>query len=295
MKREGTHRPLAVVCTPLVALLALLVFALAGCDQSGKTVSLRFKYEPGMKCSYKLTKKSRSRMIQADSVIWKETRNTTRLINDSVCNLTSDSTAEIAEFSETSYGLIVRNDSTINDTSVYRSSVVLRLSPNGKVVGFEFPGQDNQESLDYYRDLYQQGYPVFPPGELHQGHTWTQTTSVKLNDGPSEASTTYRIKSFVRERGFDCAVITYKGNLAIPIESDGQDSVRINGVNRTEFTGLMYFAYRDGFVVSTRNRWTVDGTRVKSLHGKPLHEYRVQFEGDDSLELLERITGGGES
>jgi hypothetical protein len=288
LKRETTIRPLTVVCVCFAAALLLPVAAFVGCHQTGKTISLRFKYEPGMQYSYQLTKKSSSSMMEADSAIFREVRNATKLIYDLVSGMADDSTAEIVETSEARYNLIVRNDSTVVDTNTYHSEVVLHLRPNGKVVNFEFPGNRTDNSLEYYKDLYQQGYPVFPSGELSRGHSWTQTTTVMLDDGPSEASTTYELRSFVRERGYDCVVIAYDGSLVIPVESTVTDSFTVSGVNHTEFTGVMYFAYKEGMVVSTRNHWTVEGHRRESASGNRVRKYRLIQEGDDNLVLLER-------
>ncbi len=132
--------------------------------------------------------------------------------------------------------------------------------------------------------------PVFPTGEISVGFNWTQSAKVMMPSQTMEASTTYEVKSLVREMGYDCAVIEFTGNLIIPIEPDPADSIQVSGVDKIETTGKLYFAYKDGLVVLQRERWVVDGTRnYTEKKGKP-KERTIAMQTDVEYALQSRST-----
>lgn len=280
--------------SPAAILLSVAVFAMtalfaAGCGQGTKTITLRFKFTPGEKVVYDLSQKTNSRASEGDSVISKGTHEIQMTIEDIVRRMVDDSTAEVLESTKWKYTTITKNDSNIVDTNEYSREMVLYTNPNGKVVDVEFTSEMSESSMAYMKSYIDQAMPVFPSGEHGQGYSWTQTTRVLLDDEPVEASTTYEIKSFAREQGYDCVVISYDGNLVVPVKPNPKDSIQRSGVNRIQITGMMYFAYKEGITVSNRDRWVVKGTRKEVTDGKA-KEYSILYEGDSTMLLTERKT-----
>lgn len=287
MRKTAKEPPILIALSLAVLIVAALIAA--GCGQGTKMITLRFKYTPGEKLVYDLTQKTNSQAAEGDSVISRGTHEIKMTIEDIVRRLVDDSTAEVLESSRWKFSTIVKNDSNIVDTNEYKREMVMYTNPNGKVVDVEFTSEMSQSSMEYMRSYIDQAMPVFPSGEHGQGYSWTQTTRVLLDDEPVEASTTYEIKSFAREQGYDCVVISYDGNLVIPVKPNPKDSIQRSGVNRIQITGMMYFAYKEGLTVSNRDRWVVKGERTEVAGGKTKH-YSILYEGDSTMLLTDRKT-----
>lgn len=287
MRNIAKDPPILIVFS--LTMLALIAIIAAGCGQGTKMITLRFKYTPGEKLVYQLTQKTNSQATEGDSVITKGTHEINMTIEDVVRRMVDDSTAEVLESSKWKFNTIIKNDSNIVDTNQYKREMVMYTNPNGKVVDVEFTSEMSESSMEYMRSYIDQAMPVFPSGEHGQGYSWTQTTRVLLDDEPVEASTTYEIKSFAREQGYDCVVISYDGNLVIPVKPNPKDSIKRSGVNRIQITGMMYFAYKEGLTVSNRDRWVVKGERTETADGKT-KKYSILYEGDSTMLLTERKT-----
>jgi len=262
-------------------------FLFVSCEHGQKMVTLKFKYEPGQKLVYDLTQKSNTKVIEGDSTVKSGTHEISMVITEFVRRMVDDTVAEVRETDEWTYKSISRKDTTMVDTSSESREMVLYVAPNGKVVDMEFGKEMSESSIAYFKQYYEQGFPVFPSGAHSQGYTWTQSTKVLLDDEPVEASTTYEITSFAREQGYDCVVISYDGKLIIPIKPNPTDSTRRSGVNRIDITGVMYFAHKEGLTVSNRDRWVIDGERTEVRDGKT-RQYKIVYEGDSNLNLKER-------
>jgi hypothetical protein len=280
------HRRLLSAAGPLAAALLLAAILLTGCEQGRKKVTLRFKYQPGLHLVYDLNQKANHRRLEGDSVVSRGSSEIQMVIEETVRRMVDDSTAEILEFSEWTSTWSKEGDSATSDTNLDSREMILYVKPNGKVIDIEFVSKTPEASIDYLENYYEQGFPVFPAGEHSQGYSWTQTTKVLLEEEPVEASTTYKIESFAREQGYDCVVISYDGNLVIPVKPGPDDSLETRGVNRIQITGMMYFAHKEGITVSNRDRWVIDS------HGERMHEgkrkeYRTIYEGDSNLTLKE--------
>ena len=149
--------------------------------------------------------------------------------------------------------------------------------PNGRLVDIEYASDTVEGDLSYIEEYMKQGWPVFPDGEVGQGHSWTQTTTVLLPEGPVEASTTFSVKSFARERGYDCVVIEYDGVCIVPLhQRTGKEHKLLSGVDRITSKGHMYFAYKEGFLVSLKERWMLESDRtIYRLVADTLHGYEA--------------------
>lgn len=260
-----------------VGCIILILFA---CDQGEKKVSLRFKFTPGTRLFYKEISKGTSKIIENDSVTSDRYAELEWTLEWYVRRLLKDSTAEIVETRTYRY-TAVEKDSSTSDTMAHTDDMTMYMKPNGKIVDLE-PAYSRKRRLSYLKSYIEQGQPVFPQGELSQGYSWTQSTKVILPDGPIEASTTYEIKSFARERGYDCVVIAYDGNMAIPLEPMKEKGYEIiSGVDRITSKGHLYFAYKEGMIVVQMERWLLDGERVTiSEETGDTVNSRVQIEYD---------------
>jgi len=269
----------------IVLLLAAVLYA--GCAQGDKKIVLRYKFEPGTKCVYEQVSKRSSSVMQDDSTTKKSSMTFEVNVEQFVKRILDENTAEIVEISTWRFEKPNKNDSSIIDTVEERRELILHVQPNGKVRNVEFSVEENYTNIQYIKNYYEQGMPVFPSGELSVGDSWTQTTKVVLPGETMEASMNYEIASLVREAGYDCAVIEYDGNIIIPIESSPQDSVQRSGVDRINSAGRLYFAYREGMVVLQREQWLINRER-KTTCSEGTKEYKEAIELDITFALKQR-------
>ncbi len=289
----------SIVALAMVGLIAMLITF--GCDSGEKKVSLKMKFVPDMKVSYKQITKGTLKRYRDDSLTLDRYNENTMNIDWHVRRVLEDSTAEILEQKSIRVFSKDETDSVVTDTVREMTGYVLWMKPNGKVIDLDFTSDRSSVDLAYVRDYFEQGAAVFPKGEHSPGYSWTQTTRVILPDGPIEASTTYTISSLVRERGYDCAVIEYEGNLILPIQPyqyPGMEGVRafeqISGLDKIETSGNLYFAYKEGMVVLQREKWKLDGDRCqvyKETKEQPTDtvnlKIKIEYDVDYSLLKLD--------
>lgn len=272
--------------TAALLILAALLTAtinLTGCDQAGKKVTIRYKFQPNMKMSYQQVTRGvvMVRDLNRDKLTHNESAENTMNIEYFVRRVLDDSTAEIIDsktYKSTSRDQLDTTGADTATTSTKETPQIVKyMKPNGRLVDMEYVSDTAKGSLDYSKEYYKQGFPVFPDGPVGQGYSWTQSTTVVLPDGPMEASTTYTIKSFARERGYDCVIIEYDGVSIIPLPGyDKGDYTLIAGVDKMTSKGHMYFAYKEGIVVMLKERWLLDSDRTEVLKKvKEGSDYRV--------------------
>ncbi|NMC43134.1 MAG: hypothetical protein GYA46_04375 [candidate division Zixibacteria bacterium] len=146
------------------------------------------------------------------------------------------------------------------------------IAPSGKVVSFRMLGESTPQWENYARQYYEQGVPVFPDAPVMIDSGWTQKVTVTLPDGSTaEAATTYRIKGTAYKLGRQCVVIEYQGNMVFPLFPAEADTTRLQGIDRVEAKGILYYGYQDGIAVSSdeSRRLSIDRTAIKE--GRPIH------------------------
>ncbi|MEA3297085.1 MAG: hypothetical protein U9R56_04405 [candidate division Zixibacteria bacterium] len=247
---------------------ALVICLVIQCTQGDKRVSLRFKYEPGMMLAYKQTTRNSWRATDDDSLLEESSVTYKVAMSSNVLDVAADSTAELLDSTTWSWTSRSKEDSTQSETVEKTRVMTLFVQPNGRIIDVSFSSEDKATSVTWLKNYFEQGMPVFPQRELTVEDTWTQTTKVLLPDETLDASTTYKIKSLVREAGYDCAVIEYEGNMIIPIEPYKKDDCERQGFDHVDITGVTYFAYKEGIVVMERQNWTAKGYREKICNGK---------------------------
>lgn len=270
----------SVIAIGVTIFASLVMFA---CDQAPKKVELKFKFQPGLKLTYQQVTRGLIRIRdRSNDELWHDkSTEATMDIEYFVRRILEDSTAEVVE--SKSYHVLTKDkvvsagaDST-EEKSKKSPDLIKFMAPNGRLIGIEYATDTSRAKLDYIKEYNQQGLPVFPAGPVGQGYSWSQTTTVVLPDGPIEASTTYTIKSFGRERGYDCVVIEYDGNSIIPLPPwESEDEALISGVDNIMSKGHLYFAYKEGVIVLARERWVLDSDRtIVKIVADTVHDYQA--------------------
>lgn len=267
-----------------IIFVALLVM-ITGCTQREQSVLLKYKYQPNSSLNYVQDAKTTYFIHSDDSTITNEHKSYHVDITYSFNRHVNDSTIELLEISDWAIPEINKEDSTKIDTVVTHREMSFQLLENGKIVDFDFiSGKKGRKS--YLKNYFEQGMPVFPDKAVSPGYNWTQSIKVVLPNETMDASTTYRVKSIVRESGYDCAIIDYEGNLLIPVEPMADDPDQRSGIDRISNQGQIYFAYKEGFVVKQTEKWHSSGDRVKLKDGKMV-EYKIESDYDVEFILVD--------
>jgi hypothetical protein len=274
-------RSKVAVLSVLVALL--LAISLASCDQGTKKITIRYKSLPGMNLAYQQITRGIQEVVdrKTGKVISKEYLVTTLDLTTSVRRVLEDSTAEnlvTRKWQQRYIDLQKKNSAdTVTKQPMAEEPMIEYSKPNGRLVDIAYASDTSEGDLSYLKEYTRQGWPVFPDGEVGQGYSWTQTTTVVLPEGPVEASTTYTVKSFARERGYDCVVIEYDGVCIVPLPPrTGKEHKLLSGVDRITSKGHMYFAYKEGFLVSLKERWLLESDRtINRLVADTVHGYEA--------------------
>ena len=274
----------------LTVILFALIFA-SGCDQGTKKVVLRYKHKAGYEMIWATTLKSNLKFLEADTVTKERSSEIEYRIKNVVKRVLEDSTFEVYSTSTRISEVVTTKDSTYQNNDEKKAwERIVYFKPNGKTIDVEFPEPIDSAWAEYIRESYEQGLPVFPDGEVYVGYSWTQTTKVLIDEEASLSSTTYTIKSFAREKGYDCVVIEYEGNMLIPIKPITLDKSqgRREGVDRMDMKGVMYFAYKEGVAVSFRENWKLNGDRKVTKEDGTITYYSVIVDGDYNEYLVEQ-------
>jgi len=150
------------------------------------------------------------------------------------------------------------------------------MANNGKIVDFSSDENSAVQSRDYFRYLFEQASSMYPEQSVPVGYSWTHSVKVISDTGATDASTTYKVKALVREAGYDCAVIEYKGNMIIPIaekQAAGSSGVT-SGTDRIEVNGVVYFAYTQGIIIKQDESSRLMRTGTMSENGKSV-EFKI--------------------
>lgn len=260
-------------------LLSTLFFiALSGCGEQTKEVRLIFKF-PAEKI-YHFTYDNKSNAIVYENGV------------QTVSNKRSDRISYSQEIIETIDSVTSRllfsyTQTNEDENSQNRWNTECIMACDGKIIEF-FPDSNiSEESFEYYRRLFEQTSPVFPSELVPEGYSWSNNYKVLLDEGMTDATTDYKIRAFVREAGYDCAVIEYNGNMLIPLGTDpiGDGSVTVSGVDRIEVEGVTYFSYTEGILIRQEETAHLirEGTQVKD-------DKTTSFKIEENRNTLTRLT-----
>ncbi|MBD3401788.1 hypothetical protein GF420_02750 [candidate division GN15 bacterium] len=270
-----------------VLAVSLTIAWVSGCSQQKKSVLLRLKYEPGQTRVFEIDRKHHWMYLENDTVTREGTYEIDITAEETTRRILEEGTAEVVQTTTRHIYEPNEEDSSLIDTVTTTRSITLYLRPDGRLVDLEF---GNIESMDtaYIRQFYEQASTVFPQTPVEQGKTWSHSTHVMLNGENVEAVTTYELKSFARERGYDCAVISYEGELLLPISAKPADTTKRGGLDEIDVSGMMYFAYTEGVSVSVRERWLINSERTMLKDGE-WTTARTKIEVDAEQQLVDAV------
>lgn len=167
----------------------------------------------------------------------------------------------------------------------------LEITPQGRIV--RVTGVDDARQLfgDLdFQSMFEQSQPVFPERLLKPGDSWTQEVKVlSPTREPVVTSSTYVLDSLSEDEGEAIAVISFDGDVYLPVTFDPETSS--GGLRYVEqeirLRGTIRFAHRRG--VMRRVEHTADGTlsRVSLREGKPVRE-STRIEQETTIRLVER-------
>lgn len=264
----------------------LVLLAAIGCSNKEQTVNLKFKYEPGMRLAYEQVTKSNMRTIMGDSVIDQSTHTYHVDIVVNVLASDDDGTARLLDSSKWWWVAPAKTDPAAVDTMRKTMVTEISIEPNGRATDIRIPDAD-ESTATWIKNYYEQVMPIFPSGEVPVGFSWSQSTRVLMPDENMDATTNYRIKSLVKERGYNCAVIEYDGNLIIPVQPRTRDTCTYSGWDKIDMRGVTYFAHTEGVIVSERQNWTMEGHRTAVCDGGDEKQYIVQTESTVDYDLAD--------
>jgi hypothetical protein len=282
----------------LTAILVILTAAvvLVTCTGDERKVSLRFKYEPGMKIRYHQETKGNWNAVMDDSTHERGKTSYWVDVVHTVLEVAPDGTATIRDSANYFRERFDWKDTAKVDTVAETRAATLMVEPNGRCADIIFPPDKDLSAVKWLKAYYDQGAAVYPEGEFSTGYSWTQTTNVLLPEENMKATTTYRVRSFAREGGYDCAVIEYEGTMIIPVEPHAYDSLQTRGYDHISNDGVIYHAYKEGVIVSQKEHWVIKGHRERlkldreaGKRTDELEQYVINSEANSRFELKELV------
>jgi len=222
-------------------ILFLIMIFLAACTAEKKEVQLACKFDPHKIYHFVYDSKVSSRMYENDSLTYAGEQDHNLTYTRRALELLDDNRARLL------FEYAMKKDT--GQTSTWSTACIMQT--NGGISDFETDSSISYAAAEYYQNLFEQTSPVYPEEPVSEGYKWSHSVKVLVDEGRSDANTTYTIKSLVREGGFDCAVIEYQGNILIPLgeECPGEKAVITGGMDRIEVEGVAYFAYKEGLVI----------------------------------------------
>ncbi len=239
---------------------------LSGCGTGEQNVILTYKFNPDKIYHYKFDSRSKSTMFENDKVVHRGDKSLEILYTQETVSIIDGTKANV-RFTYTSNNL--------EKPETWSNEFV--MSSDGRVIGFGMQNDSSGQSLDYYRKLMEQAAPVYPDEPISPGFSWNNTVKVLLAEGNTDAATTYKLRAIVREAGYNCAVIEYKGTMYIPLSKGPGDApdAKISGTDKIEVEGVSYFAYAEGIIIKEQETSHLlrEGSILKS--GKSIN-FRIE-------------------
>lgn len=269
-----------------VTLTAVALLSIC-CTDGNKTILLKFKHQPGTHTVYETIFKGNSRIYEKDSLVVNRANEITITSTSTVLRVVNDSIAEVSTAYHYRYHHINNLDSTVTDTVSDGESLILYIMPSGKVIDSKLSLQDSLFDIGDPQQFAEYTMVEFPLIELEQGKSWIQGRVAVIDGITLEATTRFTVESFARENGYDCVSISYEGSMLLPFRSEPSESIQRSGIHRLSVTGVLYFAYREGLIISQRERRVISGEGRKWQLGQEENflDYRVGIEYDISMQL----------
>lgn len=238
----------------------------SGCGTGEQQVLLTYKFNPEKIFHYKFDSNSKTTMYENDKLVHRSEKPHHVLYSQETVSIIDSSKANVRFTYSSKDGSIPEN---------WSNEFV--MSSDGRVVGFDLQNDSNSQSLDYFRKLMEQAAPVYPDEPVSPGFSWNNTVKVLLEDGTTDATTTYKLKALVREAGYDCAVIEYRGTMIIPLSKGPDDApnASVNGTDKIDVEGVTYFAYAEGIIIKEQGTSHLLREGTVATKGKSI-KFRVE-------------------
>jgi len=273
-------------------LTAIFIISIAGlcllqCLDKKKEIRLEIKYRPGLQLEWRCRLHETGTRYENGAPVREIDNGREYTMVEKVLDMVDSVTARLRS---TSYYTAYRTDPADSSRTInYPDSVVyVYLQDNRGCCRFR--AEDNPglgTRMEYLERINEQLAPMYPKENVGEGFTWNNRVRILLaEDAVTELVTTYRVRSFVREAGYDCLVIEYEGTTIVPFQStpDSPAPTAV-GLDRSTFKGVYYFAYRKGFIVKLNENYEfeTEGTRFAE-DGKT--DYIIKKKGVFSYSLI---------
>ena len=268
---------------PVIALIAFaaIMTILFGCREDDRQVVLSLKFRNNQSLQFRSEIKKSTEIYENGKLVFTNSGSTHLNTTEEVREvLGSDSARVCLIYNETP-------DSPISGKAASQDSVMIEYIQNGRGLIIDFVRGDtgNLDMINYYEKLYDQMAPMYPEEPVSKGYTWNNSVKLMLGEGEiTDASTTYKVRSFVRERGYDCAVVEYHGNTIVPFRSEVNGS-RIIRLDRRSAKGVFYLAYREGFIVKLEEIFDYAGEGTRYQDGEKT-DFEIKENGTYSYNLI---------
>jgi len=276
MKRTS-YRPVIVI----VALAVLIAF-FSGCREDDRQVVLSLKFRKNQSLQFRSEIKKSTDIYEGGKLVYTNSGSTRLNTTEEVSDILGPDSAKVS--------LIYNEapDSPLSEaSSTSRDSIKIEYIQNSRGLILDFVRGDtgNMDMINYYEKLYEQMAPMYPEEPVSKGYTWNNSVKLMLSAGEiTDASTTYKVRSFVRERGYDCAVVEYHGNTIVPFRNELNGS-RIIRLDRRSAKGVFYLAYREGFIVKLEEIFDYSGEGTRYHDGEKT-DFEIKENGTYSYHLI---------
>ncbi|MBN2227520.1 MAG: hypothetical protein JW763_09160 [candidate division Zixibacteria bacterium] len=265
----------------------LILFLIGGCLPETGPVRLALKFADGQNLTWSIQSKALIREFENDSLVAYTESTERSFATEQVLAILEDSSARIRR---TNYypSPDDNNPLYLTDSNVVSWSAEYTQSTGGQIRDYMPQDTVNAEILAYYQKIYDQVAPNYPDRPVTPGYSWSQSVRVALPDGRvTTAATRYKVRSFARVLGYDCAVIESQGTVLLPFAGTDQNAgSSISGQSQKDISGITYFAYKDGFIV--RYEETYDSRLVGRRHkADDDNSFAVYEKGTYSYWLIE--------
>jgi hypothetical protein len=250
----------------IVTLFFFAGIILFSCGEQKKEVTLAYKFSPDKIYHFIYESETSTSVYEAETLSLSDENHLKVNYTQKTVEILSDSSARLQyDYKMTQKGEGPRSARDKGNFTEWTSECI--MDRNGRVVEFSPDSTVPQQTIDYYRQLFEQTSPMYPSRPVSEGYSWSHTVKVSIDNSLTDATTDYTVKSLVREGGYDCALIEYRGVMYVPLAENPPDdeNIEINAVDKIEVSGVAYFAYTEGIVIREDESTilTREGTQTK--------------------------------
>ncbi|MFH1701734.1 MAG: hypothetical protein ABIE07_14255 [Candidatus Zixiibacteriota bacterium] len=267
----------AIMPLSIVAISALFILS---CSSEREKYLFRYKYgAPGKTVNVIQTTNQSGTIFKNDKWVsdidWTSytylTLKTSEILDDNTYIMDVFYNTENKDLSESNF-VVKFPDSTCEN--VYH----LHTTDRDSVINIEFPANGpSEDRINYYKTISSPCYANFPKEAIAPGHKWRMSIpSVMLNGDTAISVLDYVFKGFTKKKGYDCALIEIKAEIAAAFLSDPGDSSLTQREEWHTVKGMMYFSLEHGWPVQLNFSSHVLSHRQK----RDALEYYIDDNGD---------------